>query len=244
MLGNRQMTSRFSTKPLYIQVRDVLAECIATGEWKPSAAIPNEGDLAREFGVSSGTMRKALDLLEEEKLLTRRQGRGTFVNDQSLGDLAVRYSNIRTPAGDHVASEVKYLEVLEAPVTETECARLRIRMHDRVIRARRVRFSEGKPYMLEHLAMPAALFPGMAEQTSFSARIVVLAQQYGILLGKGQERVTIGSAAEEVAKTLQLAPGTSVLVVDRVVHSLEGRPVEWRVGHCDISGKYYLAEFR
>src|SRR5262245_50810624 len=100
MLGNRQMTSRFSTKPLYIQVRDVLTERIATGEWKPSAAIPNEGDLAREFGVSSGTMRKALDMLEDEKLLTRRQGRGTFVNDQTLGDLAVRYSNIRTPAGD------------------------------------------------------------------------------------------------------------------------------------------------
>ena len=55
-----------------------------SGEWKPGSAIPNESDLAREFGVSAGTMRKALDLMEGEHLLTRRQGRGTFVNDQSL----------------------------------------------------------------------------------------------------------------------------------------------------------------
>ena len=164
MLGNRQMTSRFSTKPLYLQVRDALAERVATGEWKPGAAISNEGDLAREFGVSSGTMRKALDLLEEERLLTRRQGRGTFVNDQSSGDLAVRYSNIRTLAGDHVVAEVKYLEVSEAPVTEIECARLRIRMHDRVVRARRLRSSEGKPFMLEQIAMPAGLFPDWASK--------------------------------------------------------------------------------
>ena len=199
MLGNRQMTSRFSTKPLYLQVRDALAERIATSEWKPGAAIANEGDLACEFGVSSGTMRKALDLLEEERLLTRRQGRGTFVNDQSSGDLAVRYSNIRTLAGEHVVGDVKYLEVSEAPVTEAECARLRIRMHDRVVRARRLRTSEGKPYMLEQIAMPAAMFPGLGEQASFSARIVVLAQQYGVLLGKGHERVTMGTATDEVA---------------------------------------------
>ena len=65
MLNSRIITSRFSTRPLYLQVRDALGERISGGEWKPSTAIPNEGDLARQFGVSPGTMRrKALDLLE------------------------------------------------------------------------------------------------------------------------------------------------------------------------------------
>ena len=91
--------SKFSTRPLYLQVRDALATRIAGGEWKPNAAIPNESDLAREFGVSSGTMRKALDLMEGERLLTRRQGRGTFVNDQSSEELAERFSNIHATGG-------------------------------------------------------------------------------------------------------------------------------------------------
>ena len=84
----------FSTRPLYLQLRDALAERIATGQWKPSKIIPNENDLAREFGVSVGTMRKALDLLEDEHLITRRQGRGTFVNDPAADGLVNRFSKI------------------------------------------------------------------------------------------------------------------------------------------------------
>ena len=75
------MPERFFTQPLYLQLRDALAERIARGEWKPGIAIPGEGDLARQLGVSKGTVRKSLDLLESEGLLSRRQGRGTFVID-------------------------------------------------------------------------------------------------------------------------------------------------------------------
>jgi GntR family transcriptional regulator len=56
---------RFSNRPLYLQLRDTLAQRIANGEWKPTAAIPNESDLAREFGVGAGTMRKGY-LMEAE----------------------------------------------------------------------------------------------------------------------------------------------------------------------------------
>jgi GntR family transcriptional regulator len=73
------MPERLFTQPLYLQLRDALATRMVRGEWKVGTAIPSEGDLARECGVSKGTMRKALDLLEGEGLLIRRQGRGTFV---------------------------------------------------------------------------------------------------------------------------------------------------------------------
>lgn len=244
MLSNRMIsTSRFSTRPLYLQVRDALAARIAAAEWKPGTVIPNEGDLAREFGVSSGTMRKALDLLESERLLTRRQGRGTFVNDQASEELAVRYSNIRARDGEHIGAEVQLLDISESAASEIECVRLRVRMHERVHRIRRLRLCGGKPFMVEEVSMPAALFPGLAEQNDFSHRIVALSQQFGILLGKGEERITIGTASAEVAETLQLEPATPVLILDRLVHTLDGRPVEWRLGQCHFVNKYYLVEF-
>src|SRR3972149_6571308 len=108
MLSDRMATSaRVSTKPPYLQLRDARAERISAGAWKPGAVIPNESDLAREFGVSAGTMRKALDMMEAERLLTRRQGRGTFVNDQSSDELAARFSNLRAPDGSRVCGEIK-----------------------------------------------------------------------------------------------------------------------------------------
>ena len=71
------MPERFRTQPLYMQLRDVLAQRIASGEWKSGNTVPNEIDLARELGVSQGTVRRSLDLLESEHVVTRRQGRGT-----------------------------------------------------------------------------------------------------------------------------------------------------------------------
>jgi DNA-binding FadR family transcriptional regulator len=77
---------QFISEPLYIQVRAAILERIRSGVWKLGSAVPNEGDLAREFGVSSGTTRKALDRLESEGVLVRKQGRGTFVRPQPSWD--------------------------------------------------------------------------------------------------------------------------------------------------------------
>lgn len=243
MLSNRMVGStRFSTRPLYLQVRDALAARIAMGEWKPNSAIPNEGDLAREFGVSSGTMRKALDLMEGERLLTRRQGRGTFVNDQASDELAVRYSNIRTAEGEHVTGEVDTLDISQGLANPAECGRLQLHPDDRVWRIHRLRLHKGEPFMVEEVTMPAALFPALDEEKDFPHRIVVLAQQFGILLGKGEERVSIGTASAATAEALGLEAGAPILVLDRLVLALDGRPVEWRLGRGHFTDKYYQAE--
>lgn len=94
MLTTPQEASRpngFDVRPLYLKIKHDLAERIARGEWKIGAILPNEGELARTYGVSAGTVRKALDELERERRLTRVQGRGTFVNDAAaLNDERLR----------------------------------------------------------------------------------------------------------------------------------------------------------
>ena len=118
---------RFSTRPLYLQVRDDLAQRIATGAWKPGHTLPNEIELAQEVGVSSGTMRRSLDLLESEHLVTRRQGRGTFVNDPGSQDLAHRFDNIHLANGTRVEGEVRTLDIASAEASGHECSRLKPR---------------------------------------------------------------------------------------------------------------------
>jgi GntR family transcriptional regulator len=244
MLSDRMMssTTRFSTKPLYLQLRDALAERISSGEWRPGSAIPNESDLAREFDVSAGTMRKALDLMEGEHLLTRRQGRGTFVNDQSSDELAARFSNLRRADGARLCGQIKSAQITVGPADATECARLGLSAQDSVYRIRCVRHDKGQIYLVEHASLPAALFPGLGEKKDLTPRIVVLAQSYGILPGKAKERVSVGAATAEVAEALGIAAGSPVIVLDRVVLALDGRPIEWRVAWCHLADKYYMAE--
>lgn len=242
MLGDRIMSPRFSTKPLYLQLRDALADRIASGEWKPGAAIPNESDLAREFEVSAGTMRKALDLMEGEHLLTRRQGRGTFVNDQSADEFSARFSNLRGMEGKRICGQIKSFRVASGSANETERTRLRLNAQDSVYRVHRVRHDRGQIFMVEEAVLPAVLFPGLDEKKDISHRIIVLAQDFGILPGKAEERVSLGEASPQIAESLGVATGSPVIVLDRVVLALDGRPVEWRLAWCNLADKYYMAE--
>ena len=241
-MGDRIMSSRFLNRPLYLQLRDALAERIAGGEWKPGSAIPNESDLAREFGVSTGTMRKALDLMEAERLLTRRQGRGTFVNDHNSDELAARFSNLRASDGSRVCGEVKSAELIQGTANEMECKRLELQPGDDVYRFHRVRHHQNKVYLVEDASLPAALFPGLAEKGNVADRIITLAQEYGVLLGKAAERVSLGHASPNVAQSFGIASGSPIMVLDRVVMELDGRPIEWRMAYCHLVDKYYMAE--
>jgi GntR family transcriptional regulator len=235
-------TSHFSTRPLYLQLRDALAERVAAGEWKPGTAIPNESDLAREFGVSAGTMRKALDLLEDEHLVTRRQGRGTFVNDQSSDELAVRFCNVRKADGRKIVSQFKDVTVAEEAADELERARLQLSANDRVFRVRRIRLDQDRPFMVETLSLPTSMFPEL--KAADLPHVAELAQRHHILLGKAEERVSVEAAGSDVAEALKVPAGAPLVVLDRVVFALDRRPVEWRVGRCNLAGGHYLAEMK
>ena len=86
------LETRLAARPLYLQVRDVLVQRIVVGHWRPGATLPNETQLAQQLGISIGTVRKALDLMEMERIVTRRQGRGTFVNDFTSSETPLLFS--------------------------------------------------------------------------------------------------------------------------------------------------------
>ena len=243
MASDRTLAAtKLVNRPLYLQVRDALVERIGKGEWKPGAAIPNEVDLAREFGISSGTMRKALDLLEDQRVLKRSQGRGTFINDHSSAGLVSRFWRISGSDGKPINGDAKTIEIVEAQANEKERRRLHLRVEDSVYRVRRARWHGDRPFVVEEASLPTAHFPGLLEKKGIDHRIVRLAQLYGILLGKAEERITIAAASPAVADILRVVPDTPVMMLDRLLLTLDGQPVEWRVAHCHLVSGFYLAE--
>jgi GntR family transcriptional regulator len=236
--------SGLSTRPLYIQLRDAMVERITSGTWRPGSITPNETDLAREFGVSAGTVRKALDLMEAERLVIRRQGRGTFVNEQTVPDLASRFCAIRNPDGtpNALSSAIGPCETIEAvPPNEGERERLQLRTSDRVYRFQRLQMEADTPVLVENVAVPAALFPDLPRHISLPETVFELALRSGLLLSNAQERVSIEAAPDSVASILGVNAGTPLFVLDRVIRTLEGRTVEWRIGFCNIADNCYVA---
>jgi GntR family transcriptional regulator len=233
---------RFSTRPLYLQVKDMLIQRILTGAWKPGAAIPNEIELSRELGISVGTVRKALDEMEGERLISRRQGRGTFVIDQTSDEYAIRFNNIRDADGARVAGSVLSCEIVSANANEVEARMLHMRGGDAVFRLHRVRAHEGRPFMIEASTVPQARFPGLAQELEIPSSIVVLSHRYGVLLARAEERISVTTADHPAAEALSIADGTPLLKLDAVVYAIDGRPIEWRIARCDLGDMYYMTE--
>lgn len=211
-------------KPLSLQVRDALAQRIARGEWAIGAALPDESALARELGVSPDTITKALDMLEAEQILSRRQGGSAVVNDQSSA----------APAS---GCRFRDVEVGSGPADEKERGRLALDDGPGVFRIRRLRLLDGRPYLLEQSCFPQALFPGLPQRASAPYQLHDVASAYGVQPLLARERVSEIWADPAVAGRLEIPVGSAILVLDRVVCSSDRVPIEWRLAKCHLRGR-------
>ncbi len=84
MINRKPLDRSFPPTPLYYQIASVLRDRLGT-TWKTGDLLPSEQDLAREFEVSVGTMRRAIQILVEEGHLSRHQGKGTVVRQPIFG---------------------------------------------------------------------------------------------------------------------------------------------------------------
>jgi len=234
-------TKPFNTAPLYVQLRTDLARRIARGDWKRGENIPNELELAREYGLSPGTVRKALEWMEETRLIVRQQGRGTFVATASSEELNQRFDRFRTGVGEGLSLDVEKIDGGVFEPSAQEASRLAITAQSKVYRTTRVRTARGKPLSFERLSVALSMFPSLSEGHA-TYDLADLSQADGVLLGHGNESLTLVAADETVARHLGLAAGTRVLLLERTIFTIERQPAEWRQCWCDLEGYRYQVE--
>jgi GntR family transcriptional regulator len=232
-------------RPLYARVRDQLIERIQSGVWKPGQLIPNEFEIADEFGVSQGTARKAIEALASERLVLRRQGRGTFVLEHTPAHVLFRFFNIADEAGSPIIPDSTRVHAEIARATDDERAKLSLDAGDEVIRISRVRTRDAKPFIAETISLPAKLFPGLIELPVIPNTLYDMFQKsYGVLMMRTDDRLTAVVADAEAAAKLSVAAGAPLLRIDRIAYALDERPIEWRVSLCHLENAHYIARTR
>jgi GntR family transcriptional regulator len=229
-------------EPLYLQVCELLTQQIASGVWQPNAALPNEVELARELGVSSGTVRKALERLEADRLVVRRQGRGTFVVDQTAPDAASRFDRMRHADGDPIVWHTKLIQRSAGEPTPPEQEALGIGPSETVARKRRLLSIASRPFGVEDACLATSHLPGLQADEVGDWCVTALAQRHGIHAARACEEVRTVAASPEIAPLLALRPGTVLLQLDRLIWSADSAPIEWRRLSCHVCDEYYLAE--
>ncbi|EAU41618.1 transcription regulator protein [Fulvimarina pelagi HTCC2506] len=230
-------------RPLYAQVRDMLVKRLISGSWTPGMMLPSEFQIARELGVSQGTVRKALDAMTAEHLLIRRQGRGTFVALPEEGRILFKFFRLVADEGERLFPQSAVIARGRAAAEKNLVRKLRLADNADVWWIDRVRRLGEKPVIFERITLPVSRFPGLGEMTEIPNNVYALySERFGITIGKAEEKLKAASADAETAEHLRCPEGHPVLTIERVAMALDDTPIEHRVSTCLTDEFHYRAD--
>jgi GntR family transcriptional regulator len=231
-------------RPLYAQVRELLMRRIASGAWQPGDALPSEPELAAEIGVSQGTVRKALDEMEAETLVVRRQGRGTYVAGHDDARILFQFFKLALDSDAHPFPESRILAVKVAAADARATSLLDLRRGAKIVRIERLRSLADDVCIVESIVLPHALFPRIEKRALPNNLYELYRAQFGVTIARATERLKAVAAARREAQHLRIDVGAPLLSIDRTAWAIDGRPVEWRVSLCRTDSVHYLSDLR
>lgn len=242
-VATMQATPAFS--PLYQQIKVLILKSLQAGEWKPSAAIPSEMELAARFKVSQGTVRKAIDELAAENLLVRRQGKGTFVATHAERQIQYRFLKLIPDNGDPNSEGPAQRHIIDCKRirASVEVAKaLAIRAGDAVLQVRRVLSFASTPTILEDMWLPAAPFKGLTAERlrdSNGPMYAMFETEFGVRMVRAEEKIRAILPDAEQCALLEADAKTPLLSVERIAYTYNDAPMEMRRGLYLTNKHYY-----
>ncbi len=202
--------------PLYAEVASVLRHQIMSGELSHGERLPALRALAEELGVARMTVVQAMNRLEEEGLIERQPGRGTFVRDVTIPprhtlQMKAEISQIYT-----------MVDQLEVSVRKGD-ARIEKSEDGRYFRCmQRIHARKGKPFCQVDIRLDDQLFERAPDR--FANEIVVsVLRDLGIAITRARQRVTVSYAGFSLARALGVAVNSAVFRVQREFLDAEGK---------------------
>ena len=212
-----------SAMPHYMLIAKNIRTYISDNDVDAGEALPSERELCLMTGASRVTIRKALNILAEEKIVQRKHGSGTFV----LPPISHLGSNLRGFTSSmhthgHNPQAIWIMKAYGTPTAE-EAEILNINQADKVARLGRVRLSDGQPLAIEHAVVPASLLPDISEITQSLYQAL---ETKGNNPVKGTQKVRASLANPTEAGLLSIDVNSEILRIERRSTLQDGTPVE------------------
>jgi GntR family transcriptional regulator len=219
-------------RPLHTQARQHLLKLVEEGTYKPGEQLPSESSLAAQLGISRPTLREALFNLEQEGVIVRKHGVGTFVapafrerlasglerldsvlamaDRQGASTRVLRLGVEQAPADDQVAQKLKL-----APAAPLTCVRRTIAIDDRLA-----------AYLVDFA--PVTLLPPEAIDASFSGSVLdLLIRRNSIRIREAVAEITAINANALLAEHLDIEPGGALLLLSETLFTEDLVPIEF-----------------
>lgn len=224
--------------PKYHQVYLVLREQLQEGIF--SQGLPGELVLMRQFSVARVTVRRALAQLAQEGLISREPGRGTrsLVKSHVQQMNAVAHKNqqaqltglLENLVSMGLRTTVKVLSVQRLMAPHEVAMALQMKDGELVQKAQRVRHAKEGP--LSHITtwVPERIASGFGRKELAQKPILVLLEESGVKVGRAQQSISAKLADANIAQHLDIALGSALLAVNRLIYDTDDKPIQWLHG--------------
>ena len=221
---------RDSPVPYYHQLKELIRNEITSGRWKSGSRIPSEPQLCESLDVSRTVVRQALKELENEKLLRRHKGRGTFVSEPKISGRLVQ-----TLIGFHddmlaqgLSPKTRVIEQIIVPASEPVAEHLGVPPHSKVLLIERVRSVNGNPIVLVRTYLPYLLCRELEHyDLNDKSLYEAMARVCGLEISHGRRMLEAVSASKGDAQHLDVSEGDPLLYLRSITYLENGRPVEY-----------------
>ncbi len=220
--------SRVSYKPIYLQICDFMREKINSGEIAIGSRLWSESDIMEKYEVSRNTARKAIETLQNEGLVLRIQGKGSFVSQpkvnyglQTLMSFSEEISEKKLVPTSNILSFIReHPDLFHA-------ANLRITEDDWVFKLERVRNADGDPIAYQIAFIPEKLCPNLLDY-DFTKRSLynIFEKNYNHILSWQKTIIKPVVADRKLAQILKIATSSPLLYTASVTYLAGGTPIE------------------
>lgn len=234
--SERSLLAADSSIPLYYQLYRFLKRFIENSGLQQGERFPSEEAIATTFGVSRPTANRAVEELVARAWLTRERGRGTFIENEQLGSLALLSDNLslteQFPPDAMLRTQFVERRVLDSEPTVSEL--LALPPSTPILYFRRLRFVNDLPVMVCDSYLPADRFADLTEGRFVGGSLyATLEQVYGFTIERSERKISAQELVDQVVGDLLGVPVFSPVLLFTGLTFVRGEetPLEYMASH-------------
>ena len=216
-----------SNIPLYAQLVGIIKREISSGALKIGDLLPSEAELCRALDISRNTARQAIGELEDEGLVVRKRGKGTFVADPNNSRRGVRYSFTTEVSSLGKTPSSTLVDFGVVIPTRAVCQRMDLQERTPVYCFTRVRNVDGEPLILETSYYPQYIYPNLTREMVQTHSFYSLLYHVGITPFSAEDSYESVILDAPRASLLGVEPGSGAFYHQRRTRTEDGRIYEY-----------------
>ncbi|WP_312641089.1 GntR family transcriptional regulator [Hydrogenoanaerobacterium sp.] len=214
--------------PLYEQLQIAIKNDIMSGVYSLGERMPSEAELGEHYGISRITVRRAVQELEKEGMLERKQGKGTFVKHSKFEnkiDSILGFTDTLNRMGRKVVRVIHSKKIV--PAEDWVADALKIEKDSSIIELKRTMYDDNQPILYDECYYPCERFPGMFDMISENISTYQLIKEvYGVHLPRAHKRFNVEIADVMVSQRLHCSPGDPLFSIFKLTFDEKDKPVQ------------------